>query len=352
MPKQCPQCALAHSASGASPTSSRADRPAAPAGRLQQRFGERPLPKLAAPAPDPPQALAVVAGHLPLARVATARIRAAAGSSGGALVDNGLPGRALVRRLSNTEYDATIVSLLGDKTGYAAAFPTDTVVNGFSNNTDVQDVPPALAEQYMVVSEQIAANATKNTDTLLGCKLSAGEACINDFITRFGLRAWRRPITAIEQTDLLSVYRSGADSTTGVRLLLEAFLVSPSFLYRVEVGVPVAGKTYRALTSWEIASRLSYFLTGTMPDDQLFATAQADRLDHGGWHRQRSQADLGHARGPRAGRRVLRWLVGSARRGSPAARRRAVSEMGQPAARALGQRDQNLRHQRGLRRRG
>ncbi|HKO50971.1 MAG TPA: DUF1592 domain-containing protein [Polyangiaceae bacterium] len=199
-------------------------------------------------------------------------------AGGGALLDSGLPGRALVRRLSNAEYDATIVSLFGDKTGYAAAFPTDTVVNGFSNNTDVQDVPPALAEQYMVVSEQIAANATKNTDTLLGCKLSAGETCINDFISRFGLRAWRRPITAVEQTDLLSVYRSGADSATGVRLLLEAFLVSPSFLYRVEVGVPVPGQTYRALTSWEIASRLSYFLTGTMPDDQLLARAQADGL--------------------------------------------------------------------------
>ena len=198
--------------------------------------------------------------------------------NGGALVDSGLPGRALVRRLSNTEYDATIVSLLGDKTGYAAAFPTDTVVNGFSNNTDVQDVPPALAEQYMVVSEQIAANATKDTDALLGCKLAAGETCINDFITRFGMRAWRRPITTVEQTDLLSVYRSAADTTTGVRLLLEAFLVAPSFLYRVEVGVPVAGQTYRALTSWEIASRLSYFLTGTMPDDALLATAQADRL--------------------------------------------------------------------------
>ena len=198
--------------------------------------------------------------------------------NGGALVDNGLPGRALVRRLSNTEYDATIVSLLGDKTGYAAAFPTETVVNGFNNNTDVQDVPPALAEQYMVVSEQIAANATKDTDKLLGCKLSAGETCITDFIARFGLRAWRRPITSDEQADLLSVYRAGADSSTGVRLLLEAFLVAPSFLYRVEVGVPVAGQTYRALTSWEIASRLSYFLTGTMPDDQLLASAQADRL--------------------------------------------------------------------------
>ena len=218
------------------------------------------------------------AGGPPLAGAAGNGTVQGSGGNAGALVDNGLPGRALVRRLSNSEYDATIVSLLGDKTGYAAAFPTDTVVNGFSNNTDVQDVPPALAEQYMVVSEQIAANATKDTDALLGCKLAAGETCINDFITRFGMRAWRRPITTVEQTDLLSVYRSAADTTTGVRLLLEAFLVAPSFLYRVEVGVPVAGQTYRALTSWEIASRLSYFLTGTMPDDALLATAQADRL--------------------------------------------------------------------------
>ena len=202
------------------------------------------------------------------------------GQGGGTpAVDNGLPGRALIRRLSNSEYDATIVSLLGDKTGYAAAFPTDTIVNGFSNNTDVQDVPPALAEQYMVVSEQIAANATKDTDGLLGCKLSAGEACINDFIARFGKRAWRRPVSPVEQADLLSVYRSGADATSGVRLLLEAFLVSPNFLYRAEVGVPVAGQTYRALTSWEIASRLSYFLTGTMPDDLLLAAAEADSLN-------------------------------------------------------------------------
>jgi hypothetical protein len=61
-------------------------------------------------------------------------------------------------------------------------------------------------------------------------------------------------------------------------LLLEAFLVSPSFLYRPEIGVPVPGATYSALTSWELASRLSYFLTGTMPDDELLAAAEADGL--------------------------------------------------------------------------
>ncbi len=204
-----------------------------------------------------------------------------ASGTGGTLVDNGLPGRALVRRLSNVEYDATIRSLLGDVTGYASAFSTDTVVHGFTNNTDVQDVGPALVEQYLLVAEQIAARAVQSPDVLLGCPLANGDACISDFIGRFGKRAWRRPISAEEQTDLLSVYTSGRDAVdeaTGVRMLLEAFLVSPSFLYRAEVGVPVAGTTYSALTSWELASRLSYFLTGTMPDDELLAAAEADGL--------------------------------------------------------------------------
>jgi hypothetical protein len=203
------------------------------------------------------------------------------GGVGGTLVDNGLPGRALVRRLSNVEYDATIRSLLGDATGYASAFAADTVVHGFTNNTDVQDVGPALVEQYLMVAEQIATKAVQSPDVLLGCALASGDTCVQDFIARFGKRAWRRPLTAEEQTDLMSVFTTGRDAfdaTTGVRLLLEAFLVAPSFLYRAEVGVPVPGAPYSALTSWELASRLSYFLTGTMPDDALFAAAEADAL--------------------------------------------------------------------------
>jgi hypothetical protein len=207
--------------------------------------------------------------------------QAGVGATGGTSADNGLPGRALVRRLSNVEYDATIKTLLADETGYASAFPADTVVHGFTNNTDVQDVGPTLVEQYLVVAEQIATKAVENPDALLGCALADGETCVVDFINRFGKRAWRRPITAEEQTDLLTVFtsaRDAFDATTGVRLLLEAFLVSPNFLYRAEVGVPVAGTTYSALTSWELASRLSYFFTGTMPDDELFQAAEMDTL--------------------------------------------------------------------------
>src|SRR6185503_79894 len=134
-----------------------------------------------------------------------------AGGTGSVQVDNGLPGRALIRRLSNAEYDATIKTLLGDATGYSSAFPGDSAINGFTNNTDVQDVGPALAEQYTIVAEQISAKATQNTDTLLGCKLATGETCINDFITRFGKRAWRRPLDSAEQADLLTVFRAGRD---------------------------------------------------------------------------------------------------------------------------------------------
>ena len=206
----------------------------------------------------------------------------AAGSAGAnPVLDTGLPGRALIRRLSNREYDATIATLLGDTTGYAGDFPGDTIVHGFTNNSDVQDVGPALVEQYVLAAEKVAEKAAGNVDVLLGCPLAEGEACVADFIERFGKRAWRRPIAAEERVELLRVFTDGQaafDAVTGVKLLVQAFLVAPSFLYRAEVGVPVSGAPYAALTSWELASRLSYFLTGTMPDDVLLAAAEAGEL--------------------------------------------------------------------------
>lgn len=199
------------------------------------------------------------------------------------LIDDGLPGRALIRRLSNEEYAATMKTLLGyalgdDATDYWANFPEDTVVNGFTNNTDVQDVGPALAEQYVVTAEALTSRIVQDVDLLLGCSLSEGESCIADFVARFGKRAWRRPLTEAEQSELLALAQSEADAVTGVQVLVQALLNSPNFLYRPEVGVPVAGETYTALTSWEVATRLSYFLTGTMPDEALLAAAEADTL--------------------------------------------------------------------------
>jgi hypothetical protein len=195
-----------------------------------------------------------------------------------ALVDDGLPGRSLVRRLSNEEYAATIRTLFGHDADYTANFPEDTIVNGFTNNTDVQDVGPALAEQYVVAAEEISASAAENPDALLGCSLSQGEVCVSGFIDSFGKRAWRRPLTTTEQTELLQLFTSEVDPSDGLRILLQAFLTSPHLLYRLEFGAPVAGEPYSALTSWEVASRLSYFLTGSMPDEALLEAAESDDL--------------------------------------------------------------------------
>jgi hypothetical protein len=80
---------------------------------------------------------------------------------------------------------------------------------------------------------------------------------------------------------LVGVYRKARadfDATVSTQALLQAMLMSPNFLYRVERGTPGAAGPVVPLTSWELASRLSYFLLGSMPDDALFAAAEQDAL--------------------------------------------------------------------------
>ncbi|HEX4406329.1 MAG TPA: DUF1592 domain-containing protein, partial [Polyangia bacterium] len=96
-----------------------------------------------------------------------------------------------------------------------------------------------------------------------------------------GQRAWRRPLTNDEVATLDAVYTQGRmdfDVPTSVQMVLQVMLTSPNFLYRVEHGVPTPGATVVALTSWEMASRLSYFILGSMPDDALFTAAAENEL--------------------------------------------------------------------------
>jgi len=104
--------------------------------------------------------------------------------------------------------------------------------------------------------------------------------CIDKFITDFGLRAYRRPLTDEEHAELMDVWHEAGESYTPEELgksslvsrkfrnVLATMLLSPEFLYRVEVG-DENGK----LTAYELASRLSYHFWNTLPDDELFAAA-------------------------------------------------------------------------------
>jgi len=205
-----------------------------------------------------------------------------AGGVGGGVAAPLVPGRAPLRRLTRTEYDNTVRDLLGDTTQPALNFEPDVLAEGFTNNADTQNVGTSLAQQYLVAAEALAVSATKNLTGLMGCDpATGGDGCVRTFLTRFGQRAWRRPLTSAEVDALDGIYVTASksfDAPTSVQTVLEAMLMSPHFLYRVEHGVPAAGAPAIPLTSWEIASRLSYFLLGSMPDDALFTAAAADQL--------------------------------------------------------------------------
>ncbi|MGC6416852.1 MAG: DUF1592 domain-containing protein [Bradymonadia bacterium] len=195
------------------------------------------------------------------------------------------PGKTLPRRLSNDEYSNTVVDLLGVDAFGDVTFPPEERALGFNNNARALQATPLHAERYMYAAEAAADLVIEQLDDFLACYSGEpDDACVERFLTDMGSRAWRRPLTPVEVDALMALYRAqtaDGDGTpdAGVRTAVTALLQSPSFLYRIEVGVPVDGEMdLFALDSYEVASRLSYFLWRTMPDAELFIAAETGAL--------------------------------------------------------------------------
>ncbi|WP_437580357.1 DUF1592 domain-containing protein [Sorangium sp. So ce887] len=195
------------------------------------------------------------------------------------------PGASPLRRMTRFEYNNTIRDLLGDDSAPADAFVIEEEALGFNNQAAALGVTSLLAEQLMKASEKIAERAARDLERLLeGCDpaVQGPEVCADELITRFGKRAFRRPLTPLESERFARLFAWGNDEhgfSTGVELVLQGMLQSPHFLYRVELGMPdPAGDGVVPLSDHEIASRLSYLLWGSMPDDALFVAADAGEL--------------------------------------------------------------------------
>lgn len=202
------------------------------------------------------------------------------------------PGPAPLRRLTRVEYDNTIFQLLGDNTRPARAFPPDEEAGGFDNQAAALSVSPVLAENYLSAAERLAETyARRQVERLAGCVDPVDrEACgasARAFVQTFGLRAFRRPLTAAEVTLHTGLFAEGVglgegayDPAAGLSLVIEAMLQSPHFLYRVEFGrdAEAAPGAVVELTGYEMASRLSYLFWNTMPDQVLLDAAAADAL--------------------------------------------------------------------------
>jgi hypothetical protein len=188
-----------------------------------------------------------------------------------------------VRRLSHVEYDRTVRALFPEIDVPKAEFSADLSVHGFENNAAALNPSPMLLEQYAAAASRIAELAAAAPEKFLGCASGARDlACGQEFIRSFGRRAFRRPLTADEQAryEMLFAQQMGEISfNAALELTLEAFLQSPQFLYRIEAGDPGENAdTAVRLDGYAMASRLSYLLWQSMPDDALLDAAEQGSL--------------------------------------------------------------------------
>jgi hypothetical protein len=195
------------------------------------------------------------------------------------------PGNAPLRRLSNAEYRNTMVDLLAQVPNVTGAVNTATKdfveeaeSLGFRNNADFLGVSSLVAQGYMDSAEQLAP-LVAGTPSMLGCA-TQDAACAKTFVESFGKRAFRRPLLADEVARYTGVYdkaaAKGYDFKTGIEWVVFSMLQSTQFLYRVELGAPKNGS--HAPTQYETASRLSYLIWQSMPDQALLDAAERGEL--------------------------------------------------------------------------
>jgi cytochrome c553 len=227
--------------------------------------------------------------------------------------------RVTVRRLNRTEYNNTVRDLIGLDLRPADDFPADDIGDGFDNNAEVLSLPPILLEKYLAAAERVVDTAFRSdairqrllnppTDDVVPVSsrritlperdhvrdrlvLSAADLPAPDpaeeerqraylVLRAFADRAYRRPALHEEVTRLLrfveDAQQQGEGYEHGIRVALEAVLCSPQFLFRIE-----SRSGSRRLSDFELATRLSYFLWSSTPDEELFACAAKGTLRQG-----------------------------------------------------------------------
>ena len=191
------------------------------------------------------------------------------------------PSAPILRRLTHAQYNNTVRDLLNDQSKLADQFPPEDYVNGFRNQYLAQNTSPLLAEAYASAAEKLAKKVFLGGDTqnLVPCapKSFDDAACRDQFVKTFGRRAFRRPLQQAEVARYSKLFQAEAtvqkQFLAGAQVIIEIMLQSPNFLLRAENGTLPENRPY------EIASKLSYFIWNSMPDDTLLQSAAAGELN-------------------------------------------------------------------------
>lgn len=227
------------------------------------------------------------------------------------------PGPALIRRLSRSEYNNVLRDLFGFEFDAVkiAGIPEDSTGRAFDNIAAALQMPPAMLEKYFSAADALLTELWPEKDAFrkddwssrerakkakaaadkLGLPANADTA--RTFLASFLRRAWRRPVAPAEVERFVKIWESVAkdgDHTAALRKSLKPILVSPNFLFRIEAdSTPAAARTNidsgkaaasqlaasaTRITDIELASRLSFFLWSSIPDDELLTLAGKNEL--------------------------------------------------------------------------
>lgn len=192
-------------------------------------------------------------------------------------------------RLSNAQWENTVQDLfrLPAPLGLSASFVADPLIGAFDTYGGVLVVDANRFQDYQTAAETVAQKVAHDPTILATLAPPVADTPTRkaNFLRDFGLRAFRRPLSDADIARYSALFDKGAsllasgdDFVDGVELSVRAFMQSPNFLYRLETSSAVVNGAV-PLNDYEVASRLSYGLTGTMPDDALFAAAAAKQLE-------------------------------------------------------------------------
>lgn len=195
-----------------------------------------------------------------------------------------VPGGKTIHRLNRVEYNNTVRDLLNTALKPAVDFPSDDHGYGFDNIADVLSLSPLQLELYERASERLVDEAFAKPEMvskLIPCKIEEAD-CAKTALSAWAMRAFRRPATDDDMSKLMAFITlakgEGQSTLEGFKLAIRATLVSPHFIFRVELDPDPSKPDAHALSDYELASRLSYFMWSSMPDDTLFASAAANKL--------------------------------------------------------------------------
>lgn len=192
-------------------------------------------------------------------------------------------GHSTLRKLSNNELVNSITDLLGVPANFAKDLPPDPASSdGYTNNGDfLKTTSDYLGVLMPLIETTLTAAQTANTAAFKCATATKDDNCARALIQSFVNRAYRKKLSSAELTEFFTFYNSqkssGASIDQALITVYERILLSPNFLFRTSFDGNVINGV-AALSSYEVVTRLAYFLWNSLPDDQLLNAAENDQI--------------------------------------------------------------------------